>query len=165
MSKVLVKHIIEAADTAGIETSPEAVAFALGYATASNAPKLSTEPFRVYYHENISGRAQGAFMLLADGGVEYERKTPADITDPTVFAVPAVECGGHWRSQTLAVVRFIAERIGYEVPIHLSSLAEKLCLDIADVWSEVYGQSVRHKGQGIPDLWIDSRLTRWLKVC
>jgi hypothetical protein len=72
----------------------------------------------------------------------------ADITDPTIFAVPAVECGGVWRSQTLAVARFVAERTGYEVPVPLGTLAEKISLDIADVWTEVFAQAKAHNSGG-----------------
>jgi hypothetical protein len=71
----LVASVAAAAVSAGIETTTEAVAFTLGFATAMNAPRLSTAPFTLYYHETFSGRAQPTMMMLADAGVEYERKT------------------------------------------------------------------------------------------
>ncbi len=71
----LVASVVAASVSAGIATTTEAVAFALGFATAMNAPRLSTAPFTLYYHETFSGRAQPTMMMLADAGVEYERKT------------------------------------------------------------------------------------------
>lgn len=80
-SKPLVEDIVAAAVSAGIQTSPEGVAFALGFATAMNAPALDTAPFKIYYHDGFSGRAQTLFLLFADAGLEYERKSKGDVTD------------------------------------------------------------------------------------
>jgi len=157
----LAAAIADAAVGAGIDVSKEAVAFALGYSTAMNAPKLNTDPFTIYHHEEYCGQAQAIYMMLADAGVEFERKSPQEVTDPTIFAVPAVECGGEWRSQTLAVIRFIAERIGYEVPFALSTISEKLSLDFREVWDSL---CMQYKVGLVPDHWIETHLKRWLKV-
>ena len=89
-SKPLVEDVVAAAVSAGIQTSQEAVAFALGFATAMSAPAMDTAPFKIYYHDGFSGRAQSLFLLFADAGLEYERKSKGDVTD-----VRCVSCKDH----------------------------------------------------------------------
>ena len=122
--------------------------------------------FTVYYHEGFSGRAQPLEMMLAATKQTWKRAPFSSLEDPTVFACPAVghDQSGKVVSQTAAAAQWLGDVLFLAPPTSLKPEAMKVALDLADIWSEIYGKRRDAKTWGDIEAFLGGRLAKWFAV-
>merc|ERR1712194_302185 len=99
----------------------------------------------VYYWPGFLGRSSPIVYMLIDSGVQFTQKTPNDLTvlKKEGFAVPCVQEGELFVTQTCACMQYLAERDGVNKQCDNAqdkAKAAQLALDAADISSECFSK-------------------------
>merc|ERR1711971_17131 len=133
---------------------------------ATTTGSTACDPWVVYYYAAFSGRGHALEAMLTYAGEKYVLKgKDAMVKDSkgTCFAPAAIGRGDRVISQLAASLLFLGEELGFSPPASKAVEGLKCALDLADVWSEMYGKRKSAQSWDEIDAWIEDRMTKWLK--
>jgi glutathione S-transferase len=81
------------------------------------------------------GRTLSMVCMLEDAGVAYNRVdfNGGPMPDPSIVAVPFVEIDGNYVSQTLAIMEYLGDELGYLPPSKAQNKAQQCMFNIYDI--------------------------------
>jgi len=98
--------------------------------------------------------------MLADAEVKWQR-SPEPCKETDCFACPMVRKGGFCLAQTTACTQYLGEELGFNHPPALRHVAAKLCADINDLWTDVYGKRCNAANWAEVDEYCKDRVADW----